>query len=243
MKCPKCGSENVQFATSTSGGGFSFGNACCGYILAGPLGILCGACGSSVQTDEFWICHNCGNRFTEADIKNHEREVQAQIRQEVKAANEYQHNKKVLEAVGKTHEEIESDYIESKEEYAFAAKNYQRLLDMYAKGPDKRLRKYARILKIETLKILFWILLCFGIFLLFSGVDFGLAIAIASIVLLVICYPVAKKAKHEIAKVDPDILTKQKAVETAEEKKDVAESLHKTSQAVKDYESKKDPKQ
>lgn len=81
-----------------------------------------------------------------------------------------------------------------------------------------------------------------GIFLLFSGVDFGLAITIASIVLLVICYPVAKKAKLEIAKVDPDILTKQKAVETAEGKKDAAESLHKTSQAVKDYESKKDSK-
>ncbi len=64
MKCTRCGSENVQFGTNTSGGGFSAGKGCCGYILMGPLGLLCGACGSKTKTDEFWVCQKCGNKFT-----------------------------------------------------------------------------------------------------------------------------------------------------------------------------------
>ena len=59
MKCPNCGSENCQFiaTTETHGKSFSFSNACCGSILLGPIGILCGACGTGVhsKTHEYWI--------------------------------------------------------------------------------------------------------------------------------------------------------------------------------------------
>ena len=43
MKCPKCGSENVQYATMTSGGGFSAGDLCLGYLPAVPAFFLLGA--------------------------------------------------------------------------------------------------------------------------------------------------------------------------------------------------------
>ena len=65
--CPKCGSENVQLATEHKlhGKGFSGSKGCCGYIILGPLGILCGACGSGQKLDEkrFWVCNSCGNEF------------------------------------------------------------------------------------------------------------------------------------------------------------------------------------
>lgn len=64
LKCPKCGSEDVQFATSTSTSGISAGDACCGYMLLGPLGLLCGLAGAGKSTtSEFWVCHSCGAKF------------------------------------------------------------------------------------------------------------------------------------------------------------------------------------
>lgn len=78
MKCPKCGSERIQFGTNTSGGGFSFSDACCGSIILGPLGVLCGACGSDTKTEEFWICQDCGNKFSNSEgQRNQKKEEQA----------------------------------------------------------------------------------------------------------------------------------------------------------------------
>lgn len=64
MKCPNCGSEDIQYSSKSSGGGYSAGNGCCGYMFLGPLGLLCGACGSKVETEEFWICKQCGHKFS-----------------------------------------------------------------------------------------------------------------------------------------------------------------------------------
>ena len=73
MKCPNCGSENCQYITTTEthGKGFSASNACCGSILLGPLGVLCGACGTGVHstTHEYWICNTCGRRFNQYEAK------------------------------------------------------------------------------------------------------------------------------------------------------------------------------
>lgn len=64
MKCPNCGSEDIQYSSKSSGGGYSAGNGCCGYMFLGPLGLLCGACGSGTKTEEFWICKQCGHKFS-----------------------------------------------------------------------------------------------------------------------------------------------------------------------------------
>ncbi len=67
MKCPKCGSDNCQITTETTSSGtdFSFGKGCCGALLFGPIGILCGACGEGKQihSTTYWVCPNCGRKF------------------------------------------------------------------------------------------------------------------------------------------------------------------------------------
>lgn len=67
MVCPKCGSNNLQVLqeTSTKGKDFSGSKGCCGAILFGPIGILCGSCGKGKQmsTQSYWLCYNCGNKF------------------------------------------------------------------------------------------------------------------------------------------------------------------------------------
>ncbi len=82
MRCPKCGStdcqvfvtNNVKMHSSTKG--FGGGKACCGFMMLGPLGVLCGMCGagksktwSEEEQKEFWICQNCGSKFTQMDAK------------------------------------------------------------------------------------------------------------------------------------------------------------------------------
>ena len=42
VRCPRCGSKNVEFVTYQANQGFSAEDACCGYMLCGPLGLLCG---------------------------------------------------------------------------------------------------------------------------------------------------------------------------------------------------------
>lgn len=73
ISCPYChaSSDNchpiVKTDVKASGGGYSFWNGCCGLILLGPAGLLCGACGSSVKTkvrnETWWVCQKCGKEF------------------------------------------------------------------------------------------------------------------------------------------------------------------------------------
>ena len=71
--CPFCSAGHeychpiAKVNVKTSGGGYRFCNGCCGYILLGPIGLLCGACGSSAKTkvrNETWfVCSKCGKEF------------------------------------------------------------------------------------------------------------------------------------------------------------------------------------
>lgn len=88
--CPKCKSRNLQIVTNTEyssetkGGGYSASKGCCGYILAGPIGLLCGACGNKSKTTvtskstTVWTCLDCGNKFR--DIVDIENDIQATLR-------------------------------------------------------------------------------------------------------------------------------------------------------------------
>ncbi len=68
MKCSKCGSENCQIINETTSKGkdFSASKGCCGAILMGPIGLLCGACGKGKQmkNKNYWVCNNCGNKWS-----------------------------------------------------------------------------------------------------------------------------------------------------------------------------------
>lgn len=45
MGCPNCGSHNIQVVNQVTTKGFGAGKGCLGYLLLGPLGLLCGLCG------------------------------------------------------------------------------------------------------------------------------------------------------------------------------------------------------
>lgn len=53
-RCPKCGSTHL----SSNKKGVDAGNACCGALLFGPLGLLCGMTDKVVVT-----CLKCGNQW------------------------------------------------------------------------------------------------------------------------------------------------------------------------------------
>lgn len=71
--CPNCGAGPEfcnpipKINVKTSGGGYSIWDGCCGMILLGPAGLLCGACGGGVKTEvrsETWfVCQKCGTEF------------------------------------------------------------------------------------------------------------------------------------------------------------------------------------
>lgn len=67
MICPNCGSNNSQIINqvTTKGTDFSASKGCCGAVLLGPIGILCGACGQGRKTynNQFWVCADCGRRW------------------------------------------------------------------------------------------------------------------------------------------------------------------------------------
>lgn len=73
--CPKCGGRNLQITTETTerttGKNFSAGKGCLGYLMFGPMGILCGSCGQQQKTNvtntQFWVCPDCGNKFRNPD--------------------------------------------------------------------------------------------------------------------------------------------------------------------------------
>lgn len=54
--CPKCGSNNIFISKR----GFNASDACCGALLVGPLGLLCGQSGAN-QIEK--NCLNCGKKF------------------------------------------------------------------------------------------------------------------------------------------------------------------------------------
>lgn len=68
MKCPNCRSSSISsiIDTHTNTKGFRGGDACCGYLIFGWPGILCGLCktgDTQTMTHTTNICNDCGRRF------------------------------------------------------------------------------------------------------------------------------------------------------------------------------------
>ena len=67
MVCIKCGSTNCQIINEVhiEGKVFSASEGCCGAMLLGPIGVLCGACGAGRRTKNknCWVCNNCGHKW------------------------------------------------------------------------------------------------------------------------------------------------------------------------------------
>ncbi|MBU3216087.1 LITAF-like zinc ribbon domain-containing protein [Clostridium estertheticum] len=58
MACPYCGSENIQVVSESKG--FGAGKGCCGFIIFGWVGLLCGLCGMGKSKIKR-VCANCGH--------------------------------------------------------------------------------------------------------------------------------------------------------------------------------------
>lgn len=61
VRCPNCNSTDIHFVTKADSE-FDGSNACCGYILFGPLGLLCGLTGKR-ENDTVRKCMNCNHEF------------------------------------------------------------------------------------------------------------------------------------------------------------------------------------
>lgn len=68
IHCPRCKSRKIQaLAVSDIHGGYRVGRGCLGWLLLGPLGLLCGAFGKksriSITNNTSFVCMECGFRF------------------------------------------------------------------------------------------------------------------------------------------------------------------------------------
>lgn len=81
--CPQCGNTELQVVNETNvetkGKDFSGSKGCLGYILFGPLGVLCGSCGSGKKTTTtnttYWTCPKCGKKFRAPDDLRKDKEL------------------------------------------------------------------------------------------------------------------------------------------------------------------------
>ena len=140
MKCPFCGSEHVQYVSHTTRTNFGGLQAYCGFILMGPLGLLCGLCGQSESTSEYWVCHDCGNTFPtfmgtwkmqRVNNKEESRKQQEALRQ--KERDQYYSNKVYLSPLANA----EGTYTEALKAYeALDAEGIAvRVVDMFTWKP------------------------------------------------------------------------------------------------------------
>ena len=68
MRCPSCQSENCNIIeeTETKMKGYGIFKGCCGYLILGPIGWLCGLCGMGegrTSRKAYWVCNHCGRKF------------------------------------------------------------------------------------------------------------------------------------------------------------------------------------
>ena len=62
ITCPQCGSDDIHFVTTQASQNFDKGDACCGYLLCGPLGLLCGV-KNKTESKTVRKCMKCNNEF------------------------------------------------------------------------------------------------------------------------------------------------------------------------------------
>lgn len=152
MICPKCGSEKIQFATNTSGGGYSVGDGCCGYMMLGPLGLLCGACGSKTETEEFWVCNNCGHKFS-----NNEAKEIMQTKEQITAAYE-KYKKEITHPLSYYKNQLKSAELQAETAQRKYDQAFNSLVDKYA-SDNKKVKKYKEKGQKELSRVGCWMLI------------------------------------------------------------------------------------
>ena len=73
--CPQCGAPLndctpvSKTSVKSSGGGYGLFSGCCGMVLLGPLGLLCGLKKQNITSSNltWWVCRRCGKEFVEKE--------------------------------------------------------------------------------------------------------------------------------------------------------------------------------
>lgn len=181
IKCPKCGSDSITLVSNTQKKGFSSGNACCGYFLLGPIGVLCGSLGSNkTSTTEYWVCGGCGNKF-QSNSGN-------------AAKEKIKHQGMLLSNVpDETIDNVEVLYSQSSSELEKIKSHYKKTLkEEYLH--NNRLKLYAIVsLAITILAIILALLLYFAF-------DAGLTASAISFIVAIVAAVVALLLKPSIEK-------------------------------------------
>ena len=219
MICPKCNSENVQFSTKTSGGGYSASDGCCGYMFLGPLGLLCGACGSETETEEFWICNNCGQKFS----KEKAEEIMKQENAEKQIAQNCEKYKQELTQPASYYKgQLKIVEREKADADTFYNSRFESLLDKYS-NENKMVQKYKKKYCKDSRPG--WVTLIIFVILGFIGlVPIGLPVVIGGVVLGLISILKESYRKHKVeclfSELDPKFKEYKEKKDKAEEKVD-----------------------
>lgn len=107
---------------------------------ARSAGLLCGACGSGTTTEEFWVCRDCGNRFSV-------REGKKQVEREKNNAEYYERSRAELAAlpeVDRDPEKVDAAYNAALRRQGEAEAAYQKLLDGLKEKGDAAQRRFLR---------------------------------------------------------------------------------------------------
>lgn len=68
--CPFCKEPDCEFTqkntATVTNKNFRWGSGCCGLLMLGPFGLLCGLCGTGSKTEMtselWWVCKKCGKQ-------------------------------------------------------------------------------------------------------------------------------------------------------------------------------------
>ncbi len=251
MKCPNCGSEDIQYSSKSSGGGYSAGNGCCGYMFLGPLGLLCGACGSGTKTEEFWICKQCGHKFS-----NFTGQVNQEFDAKLAAAD-----KKIDEMISKRNERTINKYKQEininqfssyrtkhqtakyrlETEERFLENRFKKLLsdlperNRLAKKYKKALNNEYPVIKVINLILILLIIASFIVGLVPVGLVLLLILALQAIRILTAEKRIKAKLKKQFLKTDAEYKSHYKLMkEAVAEEKEMRKYVYKI-ECIEDY--------
>lgn len=233
MKCPRCGSENVQFYSKTTSHGLSLSGSCCGAILLGPLGVLCGLCGMGSETDEYWICSDCGNKFSAEDGQKH-------MQSEQKNATLYGQYKEELASLSATEggiDEIKAKQTAAEQDQDAAKKQKEALLEkLISTSDDKRVVSAAKLENATWPVILLLALLGVAVLSIFVEFTLALILLAVDIILWVVYFKRESKSEKLLLDTVPEYAAADSELKKAKEQKEHYDALAKKVSFVEEYE-------
>lgn len=195
----------------------------------GPLGLLCGACGAGSSTEEFWICHNCGNKFSTGEAK-------ASVRNAAKAEADYQTARTTLSNAGyETDEQIEADLQAKRQTVRELTQRYDEYLIWCVQSDDPELRRCAAVLQNDW-RTGAWVLLVVSLLISGIGSAWWLALTLLSAGYLIVYHLLANNARTTLQLFLPDFGELLRELETAKSEEEKISRLYMVSQRAKKYE-------